>query len=147
MSDNKYYTSERFIHDELMRRAAAGLDTVLEAWRTEGAVHPFVLAWPTEDLVDDFGFPIKDTVAMPLPEDKNEWPTEMKRLVDRTNPYALLLCEQRATEVVVIFESSHGTKSWHFPIYSAGSRFLGARTEKEDAETLGILWKSASAKA
>lgn len=110
-------------------------------------IHPFMLSWPAEEVHTDNGQPIEDTVAMQLPLDKAEWAAAMKSIVTRTKPYALLLCEQREHEVVVIFESQHGTKSWHFPILKLGNRFLGYRTEKEDTESIGILWRSTKALA
>jgi len=145
VNEHDYYASELFIHDELKRRAEAGLINVMDEWRVKGRIDPFMLSWPFGKLLDDQGLPVDDLVAMPLSADKSQWSTEMKRLVKRTQPYALLLCEQREREVVVIFESQHGTSSWHFPILKTGNSFLGNRTEKKDTESIGILWRPETA--
>jgi len=138
---------ERPIHNELLRRAEAGLDTVTDSWRKFGKVLPFMLSWPAEDISDDKGVPITDVVAVLMPDSHTEWSQHMRKLVLRTKPYALLLCEQREREVVVIFESQHGTKSWHFPIITTGNSFLGNRTAKTDVESIGILWRAGSRNA
>ncbi len=119
----------------------------MDTWRDQGRIDPFMIAWPAEDLLDDNGQLVTDNVVMPLEGNRAEWPLQMHRLVQRTKPYGLLLVEQRDKEVVIIFESMHGSVSWHYPIIKTGNRFLGQLKKKEDTESIGILWRAKRAQA
>lgn len=137
MDDN-----ERFIHDELLRRAAKAMPAVKESWRKYMRVDPFFISWPAEHIKADDGSTITHHVLLELPkENRPAWGRLMVEAVERTLSYAILLAEQREGEVVVIFESPHGTHSWHYPIKNHGNvRVLGKPMEKTDVDSIGILW-------
>lgn len=148
MEHLEYIASERFIHDELVRRAEAGLPNIVQAWKLNGKIQPFMISWPAEHIMADDGRIITDVVLCDLPTNKSEWRKEIAGLIERTVPYALLLCEQRDEEIVMIFESQHGTKSWRWPIKKHGqARVLGDRTCQVDTESIGILWRAKTAES
>lgn len=135
--------SERFIHDELLRRAKTGLPTIVTSWRQNGKIEPFLISWPAEHLEADDGKIITEAVLCTLPDDRAEWRGRIQQLIGRTNPFALLLGEQRLEEVVAIFESPHGTMSWHWPIKNQGGvKVLGDRYSREDVESISLLWRA-----
>lgn len=141
MKSLEYYTSERFIHDDLVKEVESALETIPEGWRQKGSIDSFILSWPSEPVPDDDGVPITGSILCALPEGKSERMKEISGLVQKTNPFGLLLCEQIEGEVRLIFETSHGSKSWHFPIEKHGpDRVLGRMTERTDEVRLGILF-------
>lgn len=137
MSDD----NERFIHDELLRRATAAMGSIKEAWRRMQKIEPFLISWPAEHLEADDGSIITHQVLTELPVNKKERGALMLQAIERTCPYAILLAEEREDLVVVIFESSHGTHSWRYPIKNHGNvRILGKPKERDDVDCVGILW-------
>jgi hypothetical protein len=140
MPDLAYYTSERFIHDGLVKEARSGLKSLYATWASQSKIDPFVLVWP-EKAIDYHGHKTAGMVPFDLPVDKKKRPAELQRLLRAADAYAMLVVEQREAAVVVIFESPHGTQSWHIPIEGHGNvDILGDPTEKTDSDYLGLLW-------
>jgi hypothetical protein len=133
--------TERFIHDELMRRAEMGLPSILEAWKAKQHIEPFIISWPYSRIVGDDGSEIADFVLTDLPADRKRWKKLIVLTVQRVKPYALLLAEELNDCVLLIFESGHGTRSWRYPIKHHGNvRVLGDPTQRDDVDRIGILW-------
>jgi len=140
VSSLEYYTSERFIHDGIVKEARGGVPTLYESWKSQQKIRPFVIAWPAEKVVW-FGAPTTKAVAFDAPEDESRRRTFVKKVQEKTGAYALLLWEQREKAVVGVLESMHGTKSWHIPIVDHGNvRVLGKAEEKTDVDRLGLNW-------
>lgn len=140
--------NERFIHDELLRRAEKGLPGIHQAWRVKQHIDPFIISWPSKHLKGDDGSIITDSVLVELPEDRKRWRPHLLRTVHRTKPYALLLAEELDDCVMVTFESGHGTRSWRWPIKDhGGMRVLGNVTQRDDVDSIGILWSPTAHRA
>jgi hypothetical protein len=134
-------SSERFIHDELLRRAETGLPGIKDAWRKYKRLDPFLISWPSEHITCDDGTVVTDYFTLDLPRDKKRWSGLFIQTIEKTVPYALLLAEELEDHVSVIFESVHGTRSWHFPIKQQGNvRVLGKPTSRDDTDRIGVLW-------
>lgn len=143
MQPLSYITSERFIHDDLVEQAELGLGTLKDVLKKHGRVDPYVLSWPQENLEDKEGKTVNHVVACALPEDTADWAAVLLRVVQRTKPYGLLLVEQKKDEVVALFETQHGARSWHYPLIQKSSSWvLGEPSTTADAECIGILWRT-----
>jgi hypothetical protein len=147
--DPQYYISEQYLHDDILKDAEAGLNAVQEAWKVHGRVTPFVISWVQEPVVTDDGLTtITDHVVCDMPEDKSLWTEFMVSIVQKTKPYALLMGEQRGDEVVIIFETKNGTRSWRYPIKKHGrAEVLGEPSTKDNIDCIGLLWRAKKALA
>lgn len=144
----EYYTSERFIHDDIVEQAKAGLDVLRDVWREERKITPFLLIWPSEHLATDNGTLITHLVHMDLPEDDGQWPDLLRQAVRLTKAYGLLLGEQREGEIRVIVETPHGSVCWTIPTERHGDLdTLGPVRESVNTENLGYLWRMKRASA
>lgn len=146
MTNKDYYKSERFIHDELLALAAKGVEGIYEVWKTDGKINPFIIGWPAEKLLDDHGIPLEDACVKELSEDRGTWSKELTAFASRIKAYALMLAErkdgQKDSQIVVIFESTHGTRSWTIPVHKSGDReVLGRKNVVDDTHSIGLLWK------
>jgi hypothetical protein len=140
--DNRYYTSERFIWDNIKAEAARGLKSVYESWRERRQVDPFVIAWPSETILGEDGLPVNGACVLDLPTNKTSWPETLHAFVQKTRAYALLLAEQKEREVSVVLESHHGSRGWSIPIHTSGDiRLLGEPEVTDDVHSIGILWR------
>ncbi len=136
---------ERFIHDELLRRAETGLPGIRDAWKRFGKLDPFLISWPSEHVKCDDGTVVTDFFTLDLPSDRGRWSSLIVQTIEKTKPYALLLAEETKSHVSVIFESVHGTRSWRFPIKKHGdARVLGSPTSRDDVDRIGVLWSPSS---
>ena len=138
-----YISSERFIHDELIRRAQRSVNHLTKLWRRNGRISPVALSWPAESVKLEDGRDFDGIITMPLPTDEAERMSALKQLVAETKAYGLLLIEQRGNkEIKAIFETHHGSKSWALPIKRHGDVWvLGKPKEKTDVESVGLLWR------
>jgi len=135
-----YYTSERFIHDGIVKRARAGIPTLYESWKKKQRLRPFVLSWPAEEIIWN-SEPTEQAVAFDAPLAKDLTQEFLRRVQKKTAAYALLFWEQREQAVVGILESRHGSVSWYIPIMDHGNvRVLGPLEEKTDVDSLGLNW-------
>lgn len=142
MENQEYYRSERFIWDNLKVQAGTGIASLYKTWKIRRQVLPFVVAWPSETILDDDGLPMQGTCLLELPEDQAKWSETLRKFMRKTSAYALLLAEQKPKEVLVILESHHGTRSWSIPIMVSGDiRTLGTAVVKDDTHKIGLLWK------
>lgn len=145
MENREYYRSERFIWDNLKVQAAAGIVSLYKAWRTEGKIRPFLISWPSETILDDNGIPLQGTCLLDLPDKQEQWSETIRKFAVKTKAYALLLTEQHSSEVRIILESHHGTRSWSIPILVSGDvRTLGTASSKDNTHKIGILWRTRS---
>jgi hypothetical protein len=148
MTTFEYIVSERWIHDDLLKKAEEGLRSLLPDWRKNGRIAPFLISWPAEDIRADDGSVVRGAVCYDLPEDAPKRLERVKEAVAVTQPYGLLLCEQLENEVCAIFETQHGAKSWHYPIERHGpDRVLGRVSTTTDVRHIGLLWRPAKAEA
>ena len=138
--DLEYYISERFIHDDVVEEARGGLKAIFDAWAQEGKVDPFALVWPSKP-VSFHGIVTEGVLPFDMPKDRATWPQLLRRIIEKTEAYALLLTEQRAQDVSIIVESTHGSKSWSYPIRNHGDVYiLEEPVEKTDTDCIGLLW-------
>jgi hypothetical protein len=142
----EYITSERFIHDELLRRSAATIDKLYDLWSRDRRIDPTVLAWPAERVKTDDGHHHAGVVFCRLPDEVQARPAQLRDLIKRVRPYALLLVEQRKGMVKAIFESMHGARCWTLPVKNHGGvRILGEAAQEDDRECIGLLWRPGEA--
>lgn len=141
-------TSERFIHTCLLVEAEAMVDYVNEAWKDTGGHLPCLgFAWPAEHLHTTNGV-IKDMVRTTFSETPSQLSRELRDFVRLSKAYALLVIEQRKTDVKVIFESVHGSRSWTMRIEQHGdAKVLSKPTVVNDHESIGLLWRRSSGSA
>lgn len=148
MPDIDYYTSERVIWDNLKKYAEAGVKSLYEQWKTKGSIDPFAVTWPGTTIFDLGGLPVTGPCTIELKRAIGSWSVTLRRLVEITDAYALLLVEQKDNDLQVILESHHGTRSWTIPIRQSGDvRVLGDPTIQDNVNRIGILWEPRSSPA
>lgn len=141
MSVQDYIVSERFIHDDLIRKSQQAVNKLYEIWKAEGHIEASLLTWPSEPIIDDEGKKVEGVCALELPEDREERHTAIRSMVKRTKAYGLLLIETVGAEVRAILETPHGTKCWIMPIQKSGDvKILGEPTITTNRENVGLLW-------
>jgi len=136
-----YITSERFIHDDLLRQAEAAVRTVYGIWRRERRIAPVLFTWPAERIRTEQGEPHEGVCLLELPEEDGKRSEAILAMVRRTKAYGLLLIEQRPDEVRALFETRHGARCWQIPLVAHGDVVLLGQAEiREDAAHVGLLW-------
>lgn len=136
-----YITSERFIHDGLIRKTGEALETLPASYTANGRIEPFVFLWPSEKVQADDGGTINDIVLLDLPQDKKTWPTLIARAMERTKAYALCLVQETEGAVRALLESPHGTYLWTYRRkYRGGYYALVLEDSQQNVERLGLLW-------
>lgn len=143
MVDNNYFVSERFIHDDLVRKVAQGIHTLYDEWRAHHRIQPFLLTWPSTPVRAEDGTSIDGACRLELADTTKD---ERWRLIQEamvvTKAYALLLCEQHDDYVELILESQHGTKHWVLPIQRSGDvSVLRPAEQGANERALGLLWQ------
>jgi hypothetical protein len=110
----EYYTSERFIHDDLAKRAAAIAEEVRRVWRRDRALERVAISWPSETVRDDKGVGVTHVVTMPIPKEFTDQQTTeaLKRMVARTRAYGIALIERHQDTLRVLFETHQGARAW-----------------------------------
>lgn len=137
---HKYITSERFIHDNLLRICQNVVDEAKRLWEAKVPLPGHALTWPSSVIRDDKSSLIDRAVIMEMPE-RSEWKKALTALVARTQAYGLLLLETDTKRIYAIFESMHGSRSWTVPIERHGDRdVLGDQRTKDDVDSIGLLW-------
>ena len=139
----KEYISEKFIHNELARRAEEGLAGLYRAWKKRKRVDPFIITWPSDTLHTESGTPIEGPCLLELPpDDKKSWRKLMIESVRFTGAYGIVFVEQRENDVQATFETRHGAKCWTMPIVRSGDvDILKEPVITVDREHLGLLWQ------
>lgn len=136
-----YIASEQFIWDELLERGEAAANKAKEIWGRRRKLQTVILAWPAVAIQDDAGNEVSDVVTLAVPENV-PLHQALRDLTQRVLPYALLVAEVRKKELVVVLESHHGTRSWHYPIKRRGDVMrLGQVVRRDNADSLGVLWR------
>jgi len=134
---------ERFIHDELARRAEEGLSSLYRVWKRRKKIDPFVIAWPSDTVYTEKGTPIEGPCVLELPEDEKElWDALIAETLRATQAYGFVFISQREHDVQAIFETRHGAKCWTLPIVRSGDAdILKSPVVSVDEECLGLLWR------
>lgn len=133
----------RALHDAIAKKAALGLKAIYTIWRRDKRLDPFVVVWPLPELDFRACLPTNCEVTLDLPKDRKAWTAVLTKLVDGTEPAAVLVAQQKEEEVLLVLESEYGTTSWHIPIQKHGPDVtLGQPSTKTDADCLGLLWKA-----
>jgi hypothetical protein len=141
-----YLTSERFIHDMLLKRCEKVINRVRSDWAAGDKPFPMLLTWPAETVKASGGEPINEACVCAIGADRSRWPSTMRNMIARTKAYGLLLVEPREREVHLLFESMHGTRAWTIPVSRHGDvSVLGEAQYADDTETFGLLWNRAKA--
>lgn len=143
-----YIRSERFIHDDLLKKAEDIVVTVRDLWRTQRKVEPYVVAWPGENIRADDGEIITHAVLCPIPMefDRARRMQALQQVVERTKAYGLLFVEQKENSILVLFETRHGARSWCIPLTWHGDIQVPGQAEvKNNGECVGLLWREGSA--
>lgn len=144
----EYYSSERFIHDDLVIKAQKTIDLFYELWKESGRIDPILLTWPAEVIKDDNGEPIEGCCGLQLPEKKTERLTYIKKWVERTKAYALFVAENEGDRIKAILETPNGTRTWTIPIKKSGVDFvLGEAIVKDNTECVGLIWRPSKGSA
>jgi hypothetical protein len=135
--------SERFIHDELARRAEEGLPALYRVWKKHKKITPFAIAWPSDTVYTEKGTPIDGPCVLELPPDRSKWQGLLAEVARVVGAYGILHVSQREEDVQAIFETRHGAKCWTMPIVRSGDvNILKEPIVTEDQENLGLLWKA-----
>lgn len=134
--------SERFIHDELRRRAEQAVNHLRELWKEHRKIDPILLLWPAEPVQTKEGVMFEGCVYCELPAAESERRATILKALERIRPYAVLLVEQHELDVKAIFETHQGTRTWTLPIKRHGDvRVLYDPKMADDEESLGLLWR------
>jgi hypothetical protein len=143
--ERKYIASERFIHDDLLKRAEQLVNIAHGVWR-DRKDPSIVVFWPGEAVTDDEGDPLEGEIFGAFP--KTDTKTALKKLADKTKAYGLLIIELRPDALYACFESHHGARSWTAKIERRGDRHvLGTTLERTDEDHIGLLWSPVSGTA
>lgn len=145
----EYYTSEKFIHDDLCGQAQGGVSNLYKVWKKDKRIDPFLVAWPSNPIQAKDGTPIEGPCLLELGDvNKDEWQPLILDAIQKTAAFAILLTEQKAEAIQVILESGHGTRCWTLPIVRSGDAYvLGSAQVTDNKECLGLLWRKVKAQA
>lgn len=143
--DSKYFSSGRFVHDALLLRCSRFVATAQRLWR-ERKDPSFVIMWPSSPIKSDDGTMIEDEVLAEFPREDTQ--NRLRKLVDMTKAYGLLIIEQTPHALIIIFESHHGTHSWFSPVARHGDvDVLGETVEENNVRHHGLLWSPSQGNA
>ena len=128
---------ERFIHDQLVEEAKAGIDSLYENWKNKQTLNPFIVMWPVREIIWH-GMPTKNAVAFDVPKGEAIKPY-MEKMAKKVRAYAVLLWKEEAQALKGVLESKHGSVTWTIPILKHGNiRVLDTLEEHTDVDRLGI---------
>lgn len=136
--EREYLASERFIHDDLLQRAEKLVDIAHGVWR-DHKDPSLVVLWPGEAVTTVEGENIEGEIFGVYP--KSDVKDRLKKMVQTTKAYGVLVIELRPDALYACFESHHGARSWIAKIERRGDRrVLGTTLERTDEDHLGLLW-------
>jgi len=139
--------SLELIHQDLAEEVSWGIPSLYNTWAEHRQIDPFIIIWPSR-TINFKGQLVNDSIPIQLPDERAERSRAISAAVKETTAWALMLCEQRAEAVVVIFESPMGTKSWHLPLSKHGDVLtLGEPRERVNTDYIGVLWRPVTAGA
>lgn len=134
--------TDQVIHDELQRRCGSMVARIRREWKTTDPLEAVAMTWVSEEVVDDQGHPINDTVFLELPLDKTKWHDALEQLVKRTRAFALLVIDRQADEVKATLESRLGTRTWRLKKERHGDLDVLSRPiVHNNVESMGLLWR------
>lgn len=138
--DKEYITSERFIHDNLIRISERVVERACTMWEEGMKLTAHAIAWPADVVRADDGKAIEGAIILPMPSQEH-WSRALSALVERTSAYGLFLLEMRERDIHAVFESHHGSHAWSVPLERHGDRIvLGEPRTSDDVESIGLLW-------
>lgn len=139
--DLDHIRSGRFIHDELLIRAAQAVAKIPDLWREHKSIYPTMLLWPEDDVKTTTSRRFSGVVFAELPDLQADRMPFIERAVRSCDAYAVLVTEQLDGAVRSIFESKHGTETWRLPLKDyGGAMVLGAAARRTNTESVGVLW-------
>ena len=137
-SSVKYLSSGLFVHDQLLARCSKFVATAQRLWR-QNEDPSFVIMWPSEPIKDADGVLIEDEVLAEFPREDTQ--ARLRKLVDMTKAYGLLVIEKTPDALIIIFESHHGTYSWYSAREWHGDVWvLSKAVEEKNVRRHGLLW-------
>ena len=138
-----YFRSERFIHDDLANRAARIADEVREDWKKNHQVAPFAVTWPETSLRSDDGGSVEGAVLCRLPQLTHAQQHDvLKRMVEKTKAYGLVLVRPSIDRISVLFETRHGARAWTMQLERHGDVTVCMDpVVANDGECVGLLWQ------
>lgn len=141
----KYMSSGQFVHDMLVARCPALVETAKRVWQEKREDPSIIVLWPSEPVKGEDGEVIEDEILADFNvswrEDHKLRSERLRRLIDMTKAYGLLVIELRPDALVAIFETPHGARSWTSRRERRGDVVVLAQTEARDnVEHLGLLW-------
>lgn len=144
MANVAYFSSERFIHDDLAKRAEHIAQEVREGWKKTQRVDPFAITWPEGALRSDDGGTVDQAVVCRIPpdfDDERRLET-LQKMVARTKAYGLVLVLPRPDGIHVLFETSQGARAWLMKLERHGDvTACLPPVVRDNAECVGLLWK------
>lgn len=149
MSHRDYYTSERFIWDDLIEESQRAMIGLYEHWKKRHSIEDFLITWPAEVISAEDGSKVSGPCAFTFPVgDRAQRQDMILKTVQITKAYALLLVEQNKAEIQVILESRHGAKCWTIPIVKSGDvATLGPHALSTNGKHVGLLWSPTNVSA
>lgn len=112
-------------------------------FRRQKRIYPTLLIWPADTVKATDGTQFSGVVFTELPEDPARRKEEVKSAILRTGAWAALVTEQLESDIRMLFESGHGTRTWRFPIKNHGDiQILGRAVAQDNTESIGVLWQA-----
>jgi len=112
-------------------------------FRKDKRIYPTLLIWPSDSVKAVDGTQFTGVIFTELSEDPTLRKEEIKNSILSTAAFAALVTEQLETDIRMIFESGHGTRTWRLPIRNHGDiQILGRAVQRDNAESIGVLWKA-----
>lgn len=145
--DITYFTSERFIHDDLVQRCSWIVEDLPAFYVMEsGKVDSYIVSWPAVAFRNDEGKRTDNPVYLTLPTDRTKWAELTRDLVSRTKAFALFMVDVTRTEVACVFESHLGTRAWTFQVQRRGDiKTLSGPISEVNKKKVGLLWAGGEA--
>lgn len=133
--------TDQDFHEELLKVAENMVQVFDHVWV---AKKPQAAAffWPAEAAVGTDGAHINKGIWVKLEDiPQSEWSDALRQSVRLAPPRAVMLIEPRAKDVLIVFETSFGSRSWTLPIEIHGDvRVLGPPAVVDDRDSVGLLW-------
>lgn len=137
--------TDKEIHDELALYAEDMANEALQEYRRKRKLRPICVTWPGEVIKTDSGAETDKPVTCFLDTVSEAHRAEvLRKLTERTKAFGLVLIEERADDIRVVFETRLGTRAWITPLKFHGDvRVPGKTHASTNRECVGLLWKPA----
>ena len=131
-------------HEELLEVVEGIAKDVLETWTKERRLEPLAFTWPAEPVASQDGKFVYGAVICQLRDiPQREWTRALQEMVHKTKARGLFLIERRDNQIRALFETAEGARAWLTPLHRHGDLLsLGETVVHDDAECIGILWRS-----